>query len=231
MNRSLVISCILVGCVLFSVLGNNTETDAKVDAQAWSAITNKFYSDARGYLLYRMKDMLADAPITTNLVLNGYLSAIIPKVRIYQVGIINVRNNLKRDKASLVVDGDRFTFIETDEEAVNFLNTNRCQNTYSTVLAVQDVLAFGELRGYKMLTKETLEILMRSSSAKLDVSSWSFRILEGENENTIEGTFLTYYKLEFPNVIFSQRFYFKFNKYGKMIFVKAEDSGSVGGFK
>jgi len=171
------------------------------------------------------------------LVFNGYLSALIPNIRIYQVGVLNRKKlrNLERDKASLVIDGRLLTFIETDDEAVAYLNSNRCQNVFSTVRAVQEVLAFGELRGYTIMTEEKAHILKSAISDQSKISSWSFSVREGEKESYVEATFITMYRPDYrPDpllILWSKRFVFKFKKDGKMILEKTEDSGSLGGFK
>jgi hypothetical protein len=230
MKKSFIAGIVLVGCIVSGVFGDNTTTAAQVDQQAWNAITNKFYSDLRGQLLYRLKDKLHDEPIITNLVQNGCLSAIIPKARIYQIGVINVKNNFIHEKASLVVDENRFTFIETDEQAVDFLNSNRCQKVFSAVRAVQEVLAFGELRGISIMTEEKARILRSSLSGPSKISNWSLSVREGEKVSTIEATFITMYRPGSIMILWSKRYVFKFRIDGKMILEKIEDSGSVGGF-
>jgi hypothetical protein len=223
---------LLINCICFSVLGNNTETDAKIDAQAWNAITNKWFSGDKGKSLLSVKELLNVEPIKTNVVLNGSLSTIMPNVRIYQLGIINLRRiqNQSRDTACLVIDGSRLTFIETDEAAIDFFNSNRCQNVFSAVRAVQEVLAFGELRGYTIMTEEKAQILKSTMGDQSKISSWSFSVREGEKASTIEATFITMYRPDPLLILWSKRFVFKFKKDGKMILEKIEDSGFVGGF-
>lgn len=138
---------------------------------------------------------------------------------------------MERDKYSLVMDGKRLFFIETDYEAVAYLNSNRLQNAFSLLHAVQEVLAFGELRGYTLLTEKALYLLKNSISSQSKIGDWSFSVRDGESEITIEATFLTLYQEpKSSEVIRSKRFVFTFKKNGKMIIHKIEDSGSVGGF-
>jgi hypothetical protein len=231
MNKSLITSIILVNSILFSVLGNTKEKASQVDEQAWCAITNKWFSGDKGSLLNQLKKVLRDEPIEVKLVLNGYLSDIIPNVRIYQTGIVNIYNNGIRDKTSLVIDGSRLKFVETDDDAVSYLNSNRCQKVFSMVRAVQDVMAFGELRGYTIMTDETWQLLKGSMSDQSKIGSWSFSVREGEKESLVEATFLTFYEPGSSSVIFSKRFTFIFRRDGKMKLAKVEDAGYVGGFK
>lgn len=135
------------------------------DYHIWETVSNKWLSGETGALRISASQKMNRQPIIlADISSNKMLTTCIDNCRLFSANVISLDKHRAKEIALIVFDGHKCTIIESDDDAIKYLNSIHLNNN-KILDGITKSFCFAELRQYQLATSETFAAIKTGISS------------------------------------------------------------------